>query len=195
MRGRLIVASNRSLEEEVAAGRFRADLYYRLNVIGFSLPPLRERPNIIQPLARQFIAEFAARNGHSPHGIAGQALHALEQYYWPGNIRELRNVIERAVALCAGEEIQVEDLPDNLRRIHSAAAPAATNGRHRLAAAPLAGTLASLKEEAELARLTEVLRKHGKNRRLAAHELGISRTALYNKMHKYGLRGLAVGHT
>ena len=115
VRARLIAASNRSLDQEAAASRFRSDLYYRLNVITFTLPPLRDRPQTIPHFAMQFIAEFAARNEREVDGISMEALRAMEDYDWPGNIRELRNVIERAIALSIGREIQLEDLPEQFQ--------------------------------------------------------------------------------
>jgi DNA-binding NtrC family response regulator len=114
LQARLIVATNSPLDREVAEGRFRSDLYYRLNVIGFYLPPLRERPEAIAPLAYKFVAEFAARDGRPIRRLAPDTLRALRAYAWPGNIRELRNVIERAVALCPGTAIGLPDLPATL---------------------------------------------------------------------------------
>ena len=115
LRARLIAASNVPLDREVEAGRFRSDLYYRLNVVGFRLPPLRDRRQAIAPLVAQFVMEFAARNRPDVRGLARAAMRALEEYAWPGNIRELRNVIERAVALCAGPEVLLRDLPEAVR--------------------------------------------------------------------------------
>jgi DNA-binding NtrC family response regulator len=123
LRARLIVASNRPLEQEVAAGRFRADLFYRFNVVAFQLPPLRDRLPLIPALARALLAEYAARNGRRIAGIAPPAMHALVAHTWPGNVRELRNVIERAVALCPGEVVGLDDLPDHFHLIAPVAAP------------------------------------------------------------------------
>jgi DNA-binding NtrC family response regulator len=182
---RLIVASNRCLEDEVAAGRFRADLYHRLNVIGIHLPPLRETATSIAPLAQHFVNECAAQPGIQVREIAPAALAALERYHWPGNIRELRNAILRAAALADGLVLSVADLPEAVRR---AAAPQSAPPSVVVSAARVSSNnLAEIREEAELAHLVEVLKKHGKNRRQAARELGISRTALYNKLNKYGL--------
>jgi two-component system response regulator HydG len=129
LRARLIVASNRPLEGEVAAGRFRADLFYRFNVVAFEIPPLRDRLSMVPTLARSLLKEFAARNGCQITDIAPEAMQALLVHSWPGNIRELRNVIERAVALCPGEVIGLDDLPDHIHMprpaiISSPAAPA-----------------------------------------------------------------------
>jgi two-component system, NtrC family, response regulator HydG len=181
VRARLVVAANVPLEAEVAAGRFRADLFYRLNVVGFFLPPLRDRRAAVAPLARKFLAEFAG-GGNRPDvlGLSPQALGALEGYDWPGNVRELRNVVERAVTLCAGPMVGPADLPEAIR------GPAAAAPRPAPAAA---ATLSRSKEEAEVRRIAEALARQGNNRRRAAAELGISRVGLYKKLHKYGLMG------
>ncbi len=131
LQARLIVASNRPLEREVAAGRFRADLFYRFNVVAFELPPLRDRVNLIPALARSLLAEYAARDGRRIEGIAPAAMQALAAYTWPGNVRELRNVMERAVALCPGEVVELDDLPDVFHGI----APTPAPGRESLSSA------------------------------------------------------------
>jgi two-component system response regulator PilR (NtrC family) len=132
LHARLIAASNAALEVEVAAGRFLTDLKDRLNGMAFYLPPLRERPGTVAPLARKFLAEFAARNRPDLGGLTAEALSALERYPWPGNIRELRNVIERAAALCGGPDLLLSDLPQAIRRHPPAAHPSAA----KLALAP-----------------------------------------------------------
>jgi two-component system, NtrC family, response regulator HydG len=187
MRARVIAASNVPLEPEVAAGRFREDLYYRLNVVAFCLPPLRDRREAIAPLAGAFLTEFAARNRPDVRGLAPAALGALETHSWAGNVRELRNVIERAVTLCPGPEVQPRDLPEAVR-----AAPAhlvekwpAAAAATPVSAQPVA--LAATCEAAELRRIQEALEKHRNNRHHTAAELGISRMSLYKKLHKYGL--------
>jgi two-component system response regulator HydG len=176
LRARLLAASSAPLDREVEAGRFRADLYYRLNVVGFHLPPLRERRAAVAPLARRFLREAAERNRLPVTGVAAGALRALENYPWPGNIRELRNVVERAVALCPGTEVQEADLPEAVRAAGAARAAAAA-----------VGSLAASKQEAEARCIEEALRRHGNNRLRAAAELGISRMALYKKLHKYDM--------
>lgn len=179
-RARLIVASNRSLEKEVSGGRFRADLYYRLNVVSFCLPPLRSRPETIRPLAERFLKEFRARLGNSQRAlvVSPDALAAMEAYQWPGNIRELRNAIERGVALCQGPEIQLADLPEAIQSAHPRS-PA----NH-----PGAGNhLAEARMTAESKHLVDTLVRHGNNRTSAAAALGISRVTLYKKLRQYGL--------
>jgi DNA-binding NtrC family response regulator len=187
LRARLIAASNRSLEEEVAAGRFRTDLHYRLNVVGFYLPPLRERRPLIQPLAVEFLNRFAARNNCPAPALSAAVLRILEAYDWPGNIRELRNVIERAVALSGGPEIQPADLPDTLVRSLSQASPPLPLSQQDPHLLEQQTSLHAVRGDAEATYITEVLRKHGNNRLRAAGELGISRMTLYRKLRRYGL--------
>ncbi|WZP00021.1 sigma-54 dependent transcriptional regulator [Isosphaeraceae bacterium EP7] len=185
LRARLIAASNRPLIDEVAAGRFRSDLYFRLNVVGFELPPLRERIEGVLPIAERFAAEFSARNGRMPLAISAAASQALLDYDWPGNIRELRNVIERASVLCPGPEITPCDLPESL--IRGIASRPGAEPAEPATVRPSEPNLARVKGEAELACITEALEKHGNNRLRAASELGISRMTLYKKLYKYGL--------
>jgi DNA-binding NtrC family response regulator len=200
LQARLITITNACLEQEVAAGRFRADLYYRLNVVGFYMPPLRERTNEIGPLAQKFLAEIAANNRLDKTEISPDAFRALERYHWPGNIRELGNVIERAASLFPGTRVELSHLPEALR-VHDAMQESGTyseahfsNERHpqlafekRMGAGCEHLTLMKTKEKAEILCITEALRKHSNNRLRAARELGISRMSLYKKLHKYGL--------
>ena len=113
---RLVVASNRPLDQEVAAGRFRSDLYYRLGVLEFRVPPLRERVDAVLPMAEAFVGQFAASHGRRVAGLSVAASRALLDYAWPGNIRELRNAMDHAVALSTGAQIQWSDLPESVRR-------------------------------------------------------------------------------
>jgi DNA-binding NtrC family response regulator len=195
MRARLIAASNRNLDHEITAGRFRSDLYYRLNVVGFTLPPLREQKWMIEPIANQCLADFSARRGREPGSLRDNVVQALSDYTWPGNIRELRNVIERAVALCSGLDIQLGDLPEALQPRNGLRSNSAASGASSWSISPAALTLPqslnATRKEVEAARISEVLGKHGNNRLRAAAELGISRMTLYNKLHKYGLIGAA----
>src|SRR5262245_2818787 len=178
LRARIIAISNVPLDQEVAKERFRADLYYRLNVFGFRLPPLRDRWADVLPLARKFLSEHPVARAHGIVGIAPAALRALETYAWPGNIRELRNVIERVAALCTRPVVSVADLPEGIRAQEDALAPAPV-------APPV--TVAASGSDTEVWRICEALRKHRNNRLRAAAELGISRVSLYKKLHKYGL--------
>src|SRR5262249_6720271 len=150
VQARLIAASNVPLDKEVAAGRFRADLYYRLNVVGFYLPPLRENPERVAPLVRKFLSEFSARNRPDIRGISIDALRCLEHYWWPGNIRELRNVVERVVALSAGPEVQLSDLPENIRQQNRALVVAAKVAKPAApSVAVSSGSLNQVREAAE----------------------------------------------
>jgi DNA-binding NtrC family response regulator len=188
LRARLIAASNAPLDIEVAAGRFRADLYFRINVVGFYLPPLRDRRSSIATLAQTFLSELAARNRPDVRGLSPEVVRALQEYSWPGNIRELRNVIERAVALCPGPDVELFVLPEAVRR---------TLGDDEVCEVPddfgsqspsfSSMTLAKSKEVAEIIRIKEALARNKNNRLRAASELGISRMGLYKKLHKYGL--------
>jgi DNA-binding NtrC family response regulator len=185
LRARIIAISNVSLEDEVRKERFRADLFYRLNVVGFRLPALRERIPDILHLARQFLNEHPLAQAQGIIGIAPEALTALETYGWPGNIRELKNVIERVAALCTGRIVTPADLPEAVRR--AALTPPSTP---QVAAAPttaIAPLTNNRSKEDEVWRICEALRKHRNNRVRAAAELGISRVSLYKKLHKYGL--------
>jgi DNA-binding NtrC family response regulator len=181
LQARLIVASNRPLGPEVASGRFRADLYYRLNVVNFELLPLRERLTEVPILAESFRAEFA-RRAHRPElSVAPETMRALTAHNWPGNIRELRNVIERAVALSSGTVITIKDLPEGF------ADPGSTTSIEPALAPSKVPTLAHSKDQAERKRISEAMKRNGNNRLQTAAELGISRMTLYNKLHKLGL--------
>ena len=182
LHARLIAISNTSLENDVKAGRFRADLYYRLNVVSFFLSPLRERRGIIAPLATKFLNEYAARNRSDIRGATADALQALENYDWPGNIRQLRNIVERAVALSPGPEIELKDLPEELRSSPTRLPPSEDSDTYAL---PF--SLSQTREKVEVQRIIQALHKHKNNRLRAAAELGISRMGLYKKLRKYGL--------
>jgi two-component system response regulator HydG len=183
---RLIAASNRPLEREVETGRFRADLFYRLNVVRFQMPPLREQPDKIAHLAADFLKDCASRNGRPVHAISAAARHLLERYTWPGNIRELRNVIERAVALCPGSTIEVEDLPDAVRSAMGSTLQC--SGQCQPDETPTSpSAMRRARGQAESIIIMQALRKHSNNRLRAALELGISRRTLYKKLHRYGL--------
>ncbi len=172
---RILAATNRNLEDEVAQGRFREDLFYRLNVVELHLPPLRERPEEILPLATRFIAEFGAGKARFSAAVTD----CLTRYRWPGNVRELRNAMERAVLLSRGEIILPEHLPARV----CATAPA------RAANTP---TDAERLEEIELQAILHALRKHNFNRTETAKALDISRRALLYKLHRMRELGLEI---
>jgi DNA-binding NtrC family response regulator len=164
-------------------------LYFRLNVVGFFLPPLRDRRASVPPLLNRFLREFAERNRPDVTGFAAGALRLLQEYDWPGNVRELRNAVKRAVCLCAGPRIEVEDLTEAIQRFDAQHRGAAALAVVRAAVpnSEPAATLALSKQEVEIRRILEALQKHNNNRLRAAAELGISRVALYKKLNKYGL--------
>jgi DNA-binding NtrC family response regulator len=185
---RFIAATNRNLEAEIARGTFREDLFFRLNGVTVTVPPLRDRPSEIERLARHFIAIAAAQLGREPPGLSADALDRLRHHLWPGNVRELRNVMERAVLL-AGEVITVEHLP-----IPKAPEPARAVGDE----GPVAPTKATdttdrtdaLKRqlgELEKQRIVDALARCAGNQRKAAALLGISRGTLLARLEAYGL--------
>lgn len=187
MRARLIVASNCDLEGEVAAQRFRKDLFFRLNVVDFKLPPLRDRRGDIPALAQKFLDQFLSQHEFTVSTtrpalrMGSEVLAALQAYDWPGNIRELRNVVERVVLLCTGPIVQLKDLPEKFQGLASRA-PRGNSS------AFLADTsLAEARSATELMRVTEVLQRNDNNVTKAAQALGISRAAFYKKLHKLGL--------
>ncbi len=179
---RFIAATHRDLEAEVAAGRFREDLYYRLNGITLTVPPLRERVQEIEDLSRAFVRQACVHSGRASVPIVGPEVMALlKRYPWPGNIRELRNVMERAVILCAGGVIGVEHLPPERFRA-AATAPAAAP---RDSAEP-AATLTD-DEALERQRIVATLADCGGNQTKAAKLLGMSRRTLVSRLGQYGL--------
>jgi two-component system response regulator AtoC len=174
---RIVAATNRDLESAVAEGRFREDLFYRINVIHLELPPLRGRGTDVLLLAQHLIAHFAQAGGKSIRGLSPAAAERLVNYAWPGNVRELQNCIERAVALAQYDEIVVEDLPEKIRTYRSS---------HVVVAGDDPSELVSM-EEVERRYIVRVLESVGGNKSLAARILGFDRTTLYRKMDRYGL--------
>ena len=172
---RLIAATNRDLERDIEHGRFRSDLYYRLNVISVELPPLRVRQDDIPLLAEYFLKREAERSGEKLKKIGDDAMKILQGYPWPGNVRELENVVERAVVLTNGVAINVESLPPRLRE-----KPAEPLVREQPPANP---TL----EVIERAYIEHVLRAEGGNKSRAAEVLGIDPSTLYRKIKRYEL--------
>ena len=172
---RILAASNRNLEDEVKAGRFREDLFYRLNVMELNLPPLRERREDILPLAGLFVGQLSRNRMRLAEGAAV----CLQNYPWPGNVRELRNAIERAVLLSQSEMILPEHLPAKVRESVKQAVPAAGLDAQRL-------------DEIERQTILATLAQHQFNRTETAKALGISRRALLYKLQRFRALGLAV---
>lgn len=193
---RLVAATNRDLAEEVAAGRYRADLFYRLRVVELELPALRDRPEDIEPLLDAQLHRFNASLGRSVSGFTAAASRALRSYTWPGNVRELINVVERAVLLCLGDEIDLEDLPQSI-------APA-PGPKPIPASGPAAPGLVVLPDEwldLPWREARELLLREGERTYLAHHlgdtggrigltarRAGIAERSLFEKMKRHGLR-------
>ncbi|MBJ6725052.1 sigma-54 interaction domain-containing protein [Geomesophilobacter sediminis] len=175
---RIIAATNRDLSLEVAKGRFREDLYYRLNVIPVHLPPLRERREDIIPLTRRFLAIFSEQMGKPALELAPEAARLLLAYNYPGNVRELKNAVERAVALSAGDRITGEDLPPNFT---TQSAPAATRLPHP-SRMPEGAALAANLNGFEDVLIDQALERAGNNKGEAARLLGVSRKTLWKKL-------------
>jgi DNA-binding NtrC family response regulator len=177
---RFIAATNRDLEAEVANKNFRADLYFRLNGISLTVPPLRERVADIAPLARRFIAQAARAAKRRPPRLAAAAIELLEGYVWPGNIRELRNVIERALVMCEGGEIGAAHLPvEKLRlrpilRVPPAIAAGAPAGAHA-------------DDDPEQRRIADAMAAFGGNQTRVAASLGMARGTLIARLERYGI--------
>ncbi len=174
---RVLLATNTDLEKEVQSGRFREDLYYRINVVSIDLPSLGERIGDIPGLAKHFLERFRADAGRGPEGFADEVTPMLQRYAWPGNVRELENVIERAVVLAKGRLITVDDLPPKL--VQAALSPIRTEYE------PV--TLRDALAEPERQILVSALRANQWNRQVTAEKLGINRTTLYKKMKRFGL--------
>ena len=174
---RVVAATNRSLKEMVADGQFREDLYYRLDVIPISLPPLRDRKADILGLVEHFLHKKSTELGLAPKTISDTALMVLKTYHWPGNVRELENLIERILVLSDGDEIGVADLPFDVPG--EAAVPAFVDGENMALNARLDGL------EREL--IIQALEKADGVKTKAAEVLGVKTSALYYKLDKYGL--------
>lgn len=171
---RFLAATNRNLGTEVTAGRFRADLYFRLNVVHLALPPLRDRRDDVPILAYYFLKKFSVAMGKPVETIAPEALKLLSRYPFAGNVRELANLIERGVALVREDTLEVAHLPESIK---SAPPPPPTLST---------GSLQSL-EQNEAAYISQVLDYTGGNRNQAAEILGIDRVSLWRRIKRYGL--------
>jgi transcriptional regulator with PAS, ATPase and Fis domain len=180
-RARIVAATNWNLADAVERGTFRRDLYYRLHVINFHLPALRHRPEDIGPLVRGMMARYSTKYGKKLFGLCPDALHALEAFPWPGNIRQLENVIQQAVLTATGPELKLHHLPSSIHtRTESNIIPLPTSNGY-------SGTLKQTRETTERANILRALEKAGQSRTRAAQSLGVSRVTLYKKMKKYGL--------
>ena len=171
---RIIAATNRDLQQEVTDGKFREDLYYRLNVVSLTLPALRERPEDIPLLAQFFLERFAKKNNKIVRGFTPGAMDRLIRYAWPGNVRELENAIERAVVLLIGEHIGERELPGKLLKSFSV--------ERDVEAVLMTGLTL---EEVERTVIAETLKKFCGNKSETAKALGINRKTLHMKLAKY----------
>jgi two-component system response regulator HydG len=181
---RVIAATHRDLQKEIAAARFREDLYYRLNVVQIELPPLRERREDIGLLASYFLDRIARREGRDGLQFAPDAAALLERYDYPGNVRELENAVEHAVAVSEGSAITAPDLPAAIRAPRMLPADGADAAP---VPAPRPRDQWSL-SEIEKQHIERVLALHRGNATAAAKQLGISRTTLWRKLRHHGIR-------
>lgn len=180
---RLVAATNRDLRKLVGEGKFREDLFFRLDVVNIQLPPLAERGGDIPILCSHFLREFNAKHGKQIEGFTADAANLLSAYSWPGNVRELRNTVEKMVVLGRGDRLSARDVPPQVRDAVRG------SGGGRTGAGLPEGSLA----ETERQKILAVLRKHGDNRTRAALELGISRRTLHRKLAEYKLQGVLTG--
>ncbi|MBN1203812.1 MAG: sigma-54-dependent Fis family transcriptional regulator, partial [Myxococcaceae bacterium] len=169
---RLVAATNKDLQKEVAEGRFREDLYYRLNVVEVRVPALASRREDIPLLADAFLRRFAAKNAKSLRGFSEEALQILENYAWPGNVRELEHAVERAVVLARGEVLEAGDLPESVRK-----GPLGSAGQ-------LVIPIGTPMEEIERRVIHETLRHTKGDKTLAARLLGIAARTIYRKLER-----------
>lgn len=176
---RIILATNEDLSVAVAEGRFRQDLYYRVNVINVELPSLRERATDIPTLAHHFLMKVCEEEGKDIDGFDAQATQAMQEYNWPGNVRELQNIVERAVLLGRGPLLGIDDLPSHIKVCSSSTLTIAPAGKRQ--------TLKEALEGPERQIILQCLRENNWNRNATADQLGVNRTTLYKKMKKLGL--------
>jgi transcriptional regulator with PAS, ATPase and Fis domain len=173
---RIVAATNRDLPAEVREGRFRSDLFYRLNVVPIHVPPLRERRDDVPALVDHFLKRAAAKHRRKVSGVAPEAMAAFLRHDWPGNIRELENVLERMVLLGDTDVLGLDSIPPEIRGTFSAAK-----------GADLKESVGLISQAAEKQMVIEALERTGRNRTKAAKLLGISRRTLQNKIREYGL--------
>lgn len=175
---RIICCTNQNLEQMVREGRFREDLYYRINVVELNIPPLRMRREDILPLSQFFIEKINQENGYALTGLSQEVMALFTSYSWPGNVRELEHAIERAAVRCKGGEITAEQVDFLLTRAQRHQAPEPLP-------APVSGSLRECAKQAERDRIIQALEQAGGNKSKAAKILGIDRSVLYSKLRKY----------
>jgi two-component system, NtrC family, nitrogen regulation response regulator NtrX len=185
---RVIAATNKNLEEEIEKGTFREDLYFRLAVIPIYVPPLRERPEDIPLLLKHFLDTLSRENNQKPKRMTPAAIDAMKRHRWRGNIRELRNTVERLIIMSPGDMIDLPDLPEALRSEKAGPRPAAPGAPAVSGGTADAGTLRQFKESAERAYLVEKLRENAWNISKTAEVIGTPRSNLYKKLEQYVIR-------
>ncbi|WP_306533761.1 sigma-54 dependent transcriptional regulator [Geobacter sp.] len=179
---RVVAATNKDLPEEIRAGNFREDLFYRLNVVPFTVPPLRERRDDIPLLVEHFLIIFAQREGQERKRMLPEAVELLKGYDWPGNVRELRNIIERLVIMTPGKVITPDQVPDSI-----GGAAAGREVEHRAGSAQELHSLREAREEFEREFIIHKLEEHGWNISRTAEAIELERSNLYRKMKSYGI--------
>ena len=172
---RIVAATNKKLEDQVKNGKFREDLYYRLNVVNLNIPPLRSRREDVEPLSRHFLEKYVAETGKKITSFAPRALSCLLAHDWPGNVRELQNTIERAVVLSKGSELTPRDFPQTLQGDDQICLQVPEKG----------GSLTEILEDLERQLILQTLQREDGSQTRAAETLGIKRTTLRYKMEKY----------
>ena len=185
---RFISASNENLMDLVKEGRFRSDLYYRLNVVHLKLPHLKARKRDIMLLANHFVSEFSKEHPHAPRGFSNEVKHCLESYSWPGNVRELRNVIESAISLSKTKSIIVSDLPDYIAHLKPELPNDELKSTGGIENLKFEGSLYEMMDTLERQLIQNALSQCEGSRTKAASLLGVHRTALYKKMDKLGIQ-------
>ncbi len=183
---RIVAATNKNLSERVSTGEFREDLYYRLNVVKLQVPPLAQRRDDIPLLTRHFIEEFNARTQKHIEGVSPEAWKLLLAYDYPGNVRELQNIIEHAFVLCRESEIDVQHLPPEVDKARREDAPSSP-GENVQEGDSAPRTKSRSVQDAELAAIREALARNNGHRRKTAEELGIDKSTLWRKMKRYGI--------
>jgi|Deesub1362B_J571_1020462.scaffolds.fasta_scaffold00513_5 DNA-binding NtrC family response regulator len=181
---RIIAATNRNLYELVQQGRFREDLYYRINVVKFDIPPLRERKEDIPLLVSYFIKKFNRQHEFTIHGIEDEAIELLTNYHWPGNVRQLENVIKKAIILSDSEVIKADDIIDHLDNAVRIDFKDMLNGRKR----SFKELKQSFIQQFERQYIIELLQKHNGNLSRAAREAGVNRRTIYRMIEQYGIQ-------
>ncbi|MEZ5965902.1 MAG: sigma-54 dependent transcriptional regulator [Planctomycetota bacterium] len=179
---RLVCATNRALDREVEAGRFREDLFYRLDVVRIEVPPLRDRPEDVEPIVGRFLEEFGAERPGGPLSCSTEAMTALSAHHWPGNVRQLRNAIERAATLARGPQIGLDDLPEEVARgERDLGEVVATQESFQVMKARKIAAI-------EINYVTALLRRHDGNVTHSAQQAGMSRSAFQKLMQRYDIK-------